>query len=55
MHRSKPYNENEDTIIKKRLFVNGSRIDRLEREVMELDDEEDLDDSFADEYFDSVK
>ena len=30
MHPSKPYNANEDTIIEKRLFENGSRIDRLE-------------------------
>ena len=54
MHPSLPYNPNEDTIIDKRLFENGSsRIDRLERELMELGDEEDLD-SYANDYFDLV-
>ena len=47
-----PYNPNEDTIIDNGLFENGSsRIDRLERELMELGDEEDLD-SYANDYFD---
>jgi hypothetical protein len=53
MHPSKPYNANEDTIIEKRLFENGSRIDKLEREVMELGEEEDLE-SYANDYFDLV-
>lgn len=42
MHPSKPYNANEDTIIEKRLFENGSRNDKLEREVMELDVEKEF-------------